>query len=132
MTEDRAERDLAARFEVLRGEDDRLAPSFRSVYDACRRNAPPRRRRLFILIAAAAAIPIVLAVLILRRPTEADASAIAAWTSPTESLLDTPGSELYGQAPPVTEPLPEWIFDSKAPSSTPPALSPPESKGVSS
>jgi len=139
MTEDRVERDLAARFQRLRDEDDSHAPLFRTLYDAARRKDSLPRRRFFMLIAAAATIPVVVAVVVLRRPAgparflpEADANAIAAWTSPTESLLDTPGSELYGEAPAIAEPIPEWIFDSNAPSSTTPPLSTPAPKGVSS
>lgn len=139
MTEDRVERDLAARFQRLRDEDDLLAPAFRPLYEAARRNAPLRRGRVFLLIAAATAVPIVVAVLMLLRPAvpvrslkEADARAITAWTSPTESLLDTPGSELYGEAPPVADPIPSWILESKGRASTPPALSTPTPKGVSS
>jgi len=140
MTEDRVERDLAARFQRLRDEDDSRAPAFLALYEAARRNAPRRdgrkRKRTFALIAAAAAIPIVIAVFLHRRGEPAlirqDANAIAAWKSPTESLLDTPGSELYGEAPPVADPIPPWILESKGRASTPPALSTPTPKGVSS
>jgi hypothetical protein len=132
MTEDRVERDLAARFRRLRDEDDSRAPAFRTLSQAAGRTAPRGPRRVFLLVAAAAAIPIVVTILMVRRPTEADANAISAWTSPTGSLLDTPGSELYGETPPVAEPIPDWIFEGKAPSSTTPPLSTPAPKGVSS
>jgi len=133
---DAVERDLAARFERLRSEDDSRAPRFRAVYEAARRNAP-RRGRVFLLIAAAAAVPIVIALLLLHHPGEPalsrpDANAIAAWKSPTESLLNTPGSELYGEAPPVVEPIPEWIFETRTPTRSVPPASTPSSKGASS
>jgi hypothetical protein len=145
MADDDLDRDLARRFEDLRAADDLRTPAFRGVL----RRAPRPdasigvRGRRFALIfgAAAAAVVFALAAVLLRPApgpagpsSPVSAGAIAEWTSPTDSLLDTPGSELYGEPPPAAEPIPDWVrnFERVAPGAPAPSPSLPAQKGVSS
>jgi hypothetical protein len=137
MSDDDLDRKLARRFGDLRASDDLRTPSFRGVLArAPRPGKRIRGRRLPLFLGAAAAA--ILAVVLLRpadKPSGAAVSAaIAEWKSPTDSLLDTPGSELYGEPPPAAEPLPDWIRDFERFSPGAPAPSPrlPARKGVSS
>jgi hypothetical protein len=116
------DRDLARLFEEQRREDASLAPAFSELL------ARPRRRResaaarmtwrpalvrtvgtvLMVVLVAAAA-------LLLRRPDErerptpdsellATASALADWKAPSDSLLETPGTDLLRQVPVFASP----------------------------
>jgi hypothetical protein len=144
MADDDLDRDLARRFADLRADDDLRTPSLSRVLARAPRPGATiririRRRRLVFLFGAAAAAA-VLAVFLLRRASEPAASpaafsaAIAEWKSPTESLLDTPGSELYGEPPPAAQPIPDWIrsFERVSPGAPSPAPSMPARKGVAS
>jgi len=98
------ERDLRERFQELREAERRFAPRF----------GVPRRRRLVPrrLLATAAAV-ILLAVVVLisirsRRTTfsasdRAAVQTIAAWHSPTDFLLQTPGSEILVSTPAIPD-----------------------------
>lgn len=98
------ERDLRERFQELREAERRLAPRF----------GVPRRRRLVPrrLLATASAL-IFLAIVVLigvrsRRTTfsasdRAAVQTIAAWHSPTDFLLQTPGNEILVSTPAIPD-----------------------------
>ncbi len=101
--------DLRAWFDALRAEDRARAPAFDALLQNARA-AGPRRRwlRLAVPLAAAAGLA---ALLIARTPDSADAvfreavvawstdPALGAWRSPTDFLLDVPGSDLLRTTP---------------------------------
>src|SRR5579864_7592926 len=106
--------ELARLFEELRREDELRVPPFRRILE---RGAAPRSRRVRWAPIAPAAVAVVVlvaaAVLLvrpnaLRREPPPPASAIAEWRSPTDSLLETPGSELLETAPDFAITAPEW------------------------
>jgi hypothetical protein len=141
VADDDLDRDLARRFEEVRTADDLRTPSFRGVLGRAPRPGASIRRRRFALVLGAAAAAALLAVALLRPPGEPagssaaiSAAAIAEWKSPTESLLETPGSELYREPPPAAQPIPDWIrnFERVSPGAPAPAPSMPARKGVAS
>ncbi|MDQ6894015.1 MAG: hypothetical protein M3167_15190 [Acidobacteriota bacterium] len=138
MADDDLDRELARRFEELRTADELGTPSFRGVLGRAPRGASIRGRR-FALVLGAAAAAAVLAVVLLRPAGEPagpsaaiPAAAITEWKSPTDSLLETPGSELYGEPPPAAQPIPDWIRNFERVSPGAPAPSTPRRKGVAS
>jgi hypothetical protein len=93
---------LREQFDELRGSDQATMPSFRAQWDraaAVAANAPQRRllQRTPLLIAAAAVVVIAASVVVRRHADAARAGlaapSITSWTSPTASLLRTPGAE---------------------------------------
>ncbi|MGH7655585.1 MAG: hypothetical protein ACREN6_13070 [Gemmatimonadaceae bacterium] len=94
--------ELRARFEALRVADQQHTPGFRRVLD--RSNQPLAddsragpRWRLPVTLSLAAAAVTVFAISLTRDTASWRAAAVrplATWTSPTASLLRTPGSEL--------------------------------------
>ncbi|HEY6051511.1 MAG TPA: hypothetical protein VIZ58_09705 [Thermoanaerobaculia bacterium] len=140
MADGGLDRELARRFEELRRADDPRTPSFRGVLERARRpDGSIRRRRPALLLAGAAAAVLLLAALLLR-PGRGPAGssgavsggAIAEWKSPTDSLLETPGNELYGELPPAAPPIPDWALDLERRSPGAAAPSTPARKGASS
>lgn len=99
-------------------EDSRLRTHFANLREEDRNAAPPfgrtaagtafSRRRLSLRIALAAMPVLAIAVMLaVRTPRSADAvpREIAAWSSPTAFLLETPGKQLLNQTPRLGEPL---------------------------
>jgi hypothetical protein len=88
-------------FEELRATDRRLTPPFPRVWQrAVASRARPRRIvRLWMPAAAAAAVAVVTLItlfhLVPSRHRAADNLSLAEWRSPTASLLNTPGQELF-------------------------------------
>lgn len=137
--------ELARLFEELRREDALRVPPFRRILE--RRAASRSRRIRWAPIASAAAAVVLVAAAVLlvrpgavRREPQAPASAIAEWRSPTDFLLETPGSELLETAPDFATTAPEWVTATggapprtPAPGSTPsPSRSNPLEKGATS
>jgi hypothetical protein len=99
-------------------EDSRLRTHFANLREEDRSAAPPfgrtaaaaafSHRRSFLRIALAAmpvlAIALILALRI-HRSTDAVPGELAAWSSPTAFLLETPGEQLLIQTPWLGEPL---------------------------
>jgi len=97
--------DLRAHFADLREEDRSAAPPFGFAAAA---EAAFSRRRSSLRIALAA-LPVLAIVVTLavrtHRSTGAATRALAAWSSPTAFLLETPGKQLLNQTPKLGEPL---------------------------
>jgi len=98
------DKDLHARFAELRDEERRLVPPFE-----VRTRAKIRWRALATAAAAALLLIIVVTIAIRPRParfSDADraaARAVAEWQAPTDSLLQTPGSELLTTTPRIPD-----------------------------
>ena len=139
MAEDDLDRELGRRLRELRAGDEASAPEFRAVLARLRGDRAPRRRWRVALVLGTAVAAAAFAMFLLRPSRERDAvaganaaGAIAEWKSPTGSLLETPGDELYREPPPAAEPLPRWILELESPSPGALAPSTPVRKGVSS
>lgn len=97
-----SDEELRARFEALRDAEQEHAPGFRNVLDRPVRpsgedSRASRRWRLPVALTLAAAAVAVFAINLSRDAASRRAAALqplAGWTSPTASLLRTPGSEL--------------------------------------
>ena len=133
MTDPDPEREIARALEQLRKADEASAPPFHATLSSARAGRALPRRAIGPALAAAALLVIVGGFLLLEsrhpaaspRPAPAPSSAegsLASWESPTASLLDTPGSELWRDLPQLTDP----------PSSNLPADSPSSKKGAPS
>jgi hypothetical protein len=104
------DRELARRFQELRRGDEAAAPDLDRLLDRPRRGRTSRRRLAF----AAAVVVLLAAALLFRRaapPGSRDAlppaaASLAAWRSPTGSLLHTPGAELWARVPALVPPVP--------------------------
>jgi len=137
---DDLDRELARRFADLKRSDAAAAPSLREVLDRpIRRGLDARRPRRAIALQLAAALALLLAAFYVARPSSSGArrrSAIAAWRSPTASLLETPGREILVSTPVFGDSAPGWSEGPARPSaaSPDPSLSPPQplEKGASS
>src|SRR5258708_1699067 len=96
---------LRTRFANLREEDQSTAPPFARTAAA----TPVFSRRASFLRIALAAIPVLAIALMLavrtHRSTNAVPRELAAWSSPTAFLLETPGKQLLNQTPRLGEPL---------------------------
>lgn len=94
-----SDHELRARFDALRVADERDAPGFRAVLDRARR-APATdarlmaRRRLQVALSIAAALLVAVGVSRISRRPDFVPPPLSIWTSPTASLLRTPGSDL--------------------------------------
>ena len=105
------DRELVRRFEELRRGDEAAAPDLDRLLVRPRRGRVSSRRRLAL---AAAVVVLLAAVLLLRRaapPGSRDAlrpaaGSLAAWRSPTGSLLRTPGAELWTRVPALVPRVP--------------------------
>jgi len=99
------DRDLRTHFANLREEDRSAAPPFGRTAAAA---AAFSRRGSFLRIAVAAMPVLALAVMLavrIQRSTDAVPRELAAWSSPTAFLLETPGRQLLHQTPRLGEPL---------------------------
>jgi len=104
------DREIRDRFAQLREGDRERAPSFAQIYGRgrARRRSGAMLRVRPLVIGAAAAVLIAAVWLANARPFSSIAHAsamatIAAWRAPTDILLRTPGSELLGAMPALTE-----------------------------
>src|SRR3979411_2376333 len=98
------DRDLRTHFANLREEDRSAAPPFGRTVTA----AAFSHRRSFLPIALAAMPVLAIAViraLRIHRSTGAVPRELAAWSSPTAFLLETPGKRLLNQTPRFGDPL---------------------------
>lgn len=99
------DRGLRARFTNLRQEDRSAAPPFERTAAA---KTASSRRGSFVRIALAAVALLAIAALWVwrtRRAIDAAPRELAAWSSPTAFLLETPGQQLLHQTPRLGEPL---------------------------
>jgi hypothetical protein len=95
---------LRTQFANLREEDRSAAPPFGRTASA----AAFSRRGSSLRIAFAAMPVLAIAVMLAvrtHRSTDAVPRNLAAWSSPTASLLETPGKQLLNQTPRLGEPL---------------------------
>ena len=94
--------DLRTHFANLREEDRSATPPFGAIAGA----VSPSRSLLRIALAA---IPVLAIAVLLsvrtHRSTDAVPRQLAAWSSPTAFLLETPGKQLLKQTPRLGEPL---------------------------
>jgi hypothetical protein len=92
---------LARLFRDARLADEASAPDLARLLERNPRRAAPPRRRLALPAAALAIVAVLVVVLVVRpaRRPRPDAIAIADWQSPTDSLLQTSGSELLSSLP---------------------------------
>jgi hypothetical protein len=104
------ESELRRRFAQLRGEDRESAPGFAQTYARARsrRDGFAMHHVRPLVIGAAAAVVIAAIWLATERPFSRSTAtptiaAIAAWRAPTDALLKTPGSELLGAMPSLSE-----------------------------
>ena len=102
--------EIRDRFAQLRKADGERAPSFAQIHGRgrARRRLGAMRRVRPLVIGAAAAVLIAAVWLANARPFSSSANVqaiatIAAWRAPTDILLRTPGSELLGAMPALTE-----------------------------
>jgi hypothetical protein len=94
---------LRTHFANLREEDRSAAPPFGRTAAAA-----PSRRRSVLRIAVAALPVLAIAVMLAvrtHRSTDAIPRELAAWSSPTAFLLETPGKQLLNRTPRLGEPL---------------------------
>lgn len=132
MTSKDPEREVARALEEMRKSHETSAPSFHAMLKNARARRPQRSAIVPILTVACLLVIVGGSLLLVprhsppsRRPDSAMSSSEAslmAWRSPTDSLLDTPGSEIWRGLPRLAEPLP----------SSPAANSPSPKKGVPS
>ena len=117
MTARNDEREIASALEQLRKADESSAPSFHVTLTSARDGRVSRRAPIGPVLAAATLLLVFVGLAVFqskhppasRPPVPAPSSAKASlesWRSPTDSLLETPGSELWRDMPRLTEPLP--------------------------
>ena len=127
------ERETASALERLRKADESSAPPFHVTLTSARDGRVSRRAPIGPVLAAATLLLAIVGLAIFeskqppasRPPLPAPSSAKASlesWQSPTDFLLETPGSELWRDMPLLTGPLP----------ANPPTDSPSSKKGVPS
>jgi hypothetical protein len=143
---DERDRELARRFEELRREDLLAAPDFGTLLARPPARGDSRRRRRLHLrpvpawLAAGAVVGLVGLVGVALRVPSARSShpspdgsvTIAAWKSPTDFLLDTPGRQLLDELPEPPAAVPPWALASPAASPRAPLPPTPLEKGASS
>jgi hypothetical protein len=133
MTARDDEREIASALEQLRKAGEASAPPFHSTLTSARAGRVTRHSAIGGVLAAATLLVVIVGLAVFeskhppatRRPAPASSSAEASlesWQSPTDFLLDTPGSELWRGLPRLTEPLPANL----------PTNSPSSKKGVPS
>jgi hypothetical protein len=127
------EPEIVSALERLRRADESSAPPFHVTLTNARDGRVSRRAPIGPVLAAATLLLVVVGLAVfqsnhpqaLRPPVPAPSSAKASlesWQSPTDFLLETPGSELWRDMPRLTEPLPANL----------PTDSPSSKKGVPS
>ena len=120
MSQDPVDRDLRARFQQLRSEDGASAPDFRSMIAEAQKAEPDvtpihthRRWRRWTAIGGGLAAAAAAALLLVVPDNSSDQdfaelvnayAANTAWTSPTDGLLDLPGSEVLRTVPSIAMP----------------------------
>jgi hypothetical protein len=133
MTARDDEREIASALEQLRKADESSAPPFHVTLTRARDGRVSRRALIGPVLAAATLLLVVVGLAVFqsnhpqasRPPVPAPSSAKASlesWQSPTDFLLETPGSELWRDTPQLTEPVPANL----------PTDSPSSKKGVPS
>jgi hypothetical protein len=133
MTPRDEEREIASALEQLRKADEGSAPPFHATLTSARAGRASRRPAIGSVLAVATLLVVIVGLAVLeskhppssRRPAPAPSSArvsLESWQSPTDFLLDIPGSELWRGLPLLTEPLPASL----------PTDSPSSKKGVPS
>jgi hypothetical protein len=133
MTARDEEREIASALKQLRKADEASAPPFHATLTSARAGRASRRTAIGPVLASATLLVVIVGLVIFeskhqpasRRPAPAPSSAEASlesWESPTNFLLDTPGSDLWRGLPRLTEPLPANL----------PTDSPSSKKGVPS
>jgi hypothetical protein len=111
MTAKDEERAIASALEQRRKVDEASAPSFHATLTSARAGRAPRRSAIGSVLAAATLLAVIVGLVVLeskhpppvsRRPVPTPSSAKASlesWESPTDFLLETPGSELWSGLP---------------------------------
>jgi hypothetical protein len=133
MTARDDEREIASALEQLRRDDEASAPPFLATLTTARAGRVSRRSPIGSALAVAILLVVIVELAVLeskhppasRRSVPAPSSAEASlesWESPTDFLLDTPGTELWRGLPRLAEPLPAKL----------PTDSPSSKKGVPS
>jgi hypothetical protein len=120
MKDDDLELSLQRRFAAARSADESAAPDIGALLDRPRRTRPvPAAARRLALAAALALAAVAAALLVRARPLfqgsrdlPPAAGRLASWTSPTASLLRTPGAELGARVPALVPRVP--VFASLA------------------
>ncbi|MEO8432774.1 MAG: hypothetical protein ABI592_14790 [Acidobacteriota bacterium] len=117
MTPRDEDREIARLFEEQRQADEASAPGFRALLARPRAGRTAPARRILRPALAAASILVAAAAILINRPNPrepellAAGAALAAWKSPTDAFLDTPGSELTSQVPVLVSPAFETNLD---------------------
>jgi hypothetical protein len=133
MTSRDDEREIASALAQLRKADEASAPPFHATLTSSRAGRVPRRSAIGPALAAVTLLIVIVGLAVFelehprasRRPVPAPSSAKASlesWESPTDFLLETPGSDLWRGLPRLAEPLPANV----------PTDSPSSKKGVPS
>lgn len=105
-----SDEELRARFDALAAHDRREAPPFAELADRAARAAvegmrPRRSWRLGLTLALAAAVVLSVGIVRVARRLSFVPTPLATWTSPTASLLATPGSALLASPVLMSSPL---------------------------
>jgi hypothetical protein len=117
MTARDDEREIASVLEQLRKADESSAPPFHVALTSARDGRVSRRSPIGPVLAAATLLLVIVGLAVFeskhppasRPPVPAPSStkaSLESWESPTDFLLETPGSELWSGLPRLTEPLP--------------------------
>ena len=117
MTARDDEREIASAFAQLRRADEASAPSFHATLTSARAGRMSQHSAIGRVLAVATLLVVIVGLAVLRpkhppasrRPVPAPSSARASlesWESPTDFLLDMPGSELWRGLPRLPSNLP--------------------------
>ena len=110
------EREIAGALERLRKAEESSAPPFQATLSSARNGRASRHAPIGPVMAAATLLLVLVGLAVFQSnrppasspPAPAPSSAKASlesWQSPTDFLLETPGSELWRDMPRLTEPL---------------------------
>lgn len=117
MTTRDNDREIASALERLRKANESSAPPFHMTLTSARDGHASRRAPIGPLLAAATLLLVLVGLTVFQSshppaprplvsaPSSAKAS-LESWRSPTDYLLETPGSELWRETPRLTEPFP--------------------------
>lgn len=117
MTARDDEREVASALEQLRKAGEASAPSFYATLTSVRAGPVSGRYAIGRVLAAATLLVVIVGLVVFdskhppasRQPAPEPSSpraSLQSWESPTDFLLETPGSELWHGVPRLTEPLP--------------------------